>query len=142
MDPRLDAERQRILDVFLATGRPPEPDPTLWPRLAQARWIVLDEQGRLRMAHPFSGVETDFAVAGAGQSHSRKTWFANCFWDALTVSAMVLRRRGEPTVIHTHCGSSRQPMRIEVGAEGPRPGPEVIHFAVPLRDWWNDIVFT
>lgn len=136
MNPLLDAGRKRILDSFLATGRPPEPDP-LWPQLAEARWIVLDDQGRLRMAHPFSGVETDFVVEGAGNR-----WFANCFWDALAVSAMVLHQRGEPTVIRTHCGFSRQPMRLEIGPEGPPPGPELIHFAVPLRDWWNDIVFT
>lgn len=132
----LAAERRRILDAFLATGLPPEPSP-LWPRLADARWIVLDGHGRLLMAHPFSGVETDFLVEGAG-----KRWFANCFWDALAVSAMVLRQLGEPSVIHTHCGYSRQPMRIEIGPDGPPPGSELIHFAVPLRDWWNDIVFT
>ena len=136
MNPELDAERTRILDSFLATARPPDPSP-LWPQLAAARWIVLDDQGRLRMAHPFSAVETDFAVAGEG-----KRWFANCFWDALAVSAMVLQKSGEPTAIHTHCGHSRQPMRIGISLDGPPPGPEMIHFAVPLRDWWNDIVFT
>jgi hypothetical protein len=134
--PLFEAERKRILDAFLATGRPPEPSP-LWPQLAAARWIVLDDHGGLRMAHPFSGVETDFVVAGAEQ-----TWFANCFWDALAVSAMVLHRLAQPTVIHTHCGYSRQPLRLAVGPQGPPPGEEHIHFAVPLRDWWNDIVFT
>lgn len=136
MNVHLDAERKRILDAFLDTGRPPEPS-ELWPQLAQARWIVLDEQGRLRMAHPFSAVETDFVVATSG-----KIWFANCFWDALAVSAMVLQRLAQPTAILTHCGYSRQPLRVEIGPGGPPPGPELIHFAVPLRDWWNDIVFT
>lgn len=136
MNAILAAERQRVLDAFLSTGRAPEPSP-LWPELAQARWIVLDAQGSLRMAHPFSAVETDFVVEGRSTR-----WFANCFWDALAVSAMVLQRNAEPTVIHTHCGYSRQPMRLEIGPDGPPPGGELIHFAVPLRDWWNDIVFT
>ncbi len=89
------------------------------------------------MAHPFSGVETDFVV-----ECGERRWFANCFWDALTVSAMVRARLSLGTLIRTHCGYSRQPMELAVGPEGPAPGEARIHFAVPLRDWWNDIVFT
>ena len=136
MDPLLHAEKQRILDSFLDTGHPPEPSP-LWPRLADERWIVLDGDGRLRMAHPFSGVPTDFLVTGPHRS-----WFANCFWDALTVSAIVRLRLNHSTTIHTHCGHSRLPMLVDVGPQGPAPGPARIHFAVPLRDWWEDITFT
>lgn len=136
MTPAIETERRRILDAFLDTGRAPEPA-ELWAELAAARWLVLDDHGRIRMAHPFSGIETDFVV-----SSGARRWFANCFWDALTVSAMVRRRLGLETVIHTHCGYSREPMAIQVGPQGPQPGEARIHFAVPLRDWWNDIVFT
>ncbi|MBI4891222.1 MAG: hypothetical protein HY821_11405 [Acidobacteria bacterium] len=132
----IETERQRILDSFLETGRAPAASP-LWRQLAEARWIVLDSSGGVGMAHPFSGVETDFVV----ESGERR-WFANCFWDALAVSAMVRARLGLDTVIRTHCGYSGQPMELAVGEEGPLPGEARIHFAVPLRDWWNDIVFT
>lgn len=132
----LAEERLRIHRAFVETGLPPEASP-LWPALAEAKWIVLDDAGRLRMAHPFSAVETDFVVtAGA------RRWFANCAWDGLTVMAMVRPIVKAPLVFETHCGASGQPMHIEVKGDGPAPSEARLHFAVPLRDWWKDIAFT
>lgn len=132
----LAQERLRIHRAFVETGLPPLPDSS-WTALAAERWIVLDEAGRLRMAHPFSAVETDFVVtAGA------RRWFANCAWDGLAVMAMVRPGLTEPLVFHTHCGASGEPMRIEVNGDGPAESEARLHFAVPIRDWWKDIAFT
>jgi Alkylmercury lyase len=132
----LAEERVRIHRAFVETGLPPEPGP-LWPALAAEKWIVLDDAGRLRMAHPFSAAPTDFVVtAGA------RRWYANCAWDALAVMAMVRPAVAEPLVFDTHCGSSGQPMRIAVNGAAPAISEARLHFAVPIRDWWKDIAFT
>lgn len=132
----VDAERRRILRAFLETGHAPEPGP-LWPELARQRWIVLDDAGRLRMAHPFSALETEFPVAAAG-----RRWFANCAWDALAVAAMIRRELGLPSLVSLRCGNSRAPLEVEVPRQGPVRKQAVVHFAVPLREWWRDIAFT
>ncbi len=132
----LAEERVRIHRTFVDTGLPPEPDP-LWPTLAREKWIVLDDAGQLRMAHPFSAVPTDFVVtAGA------RRWYANCAWDALAVMAMVRSVVPDTLVFDTHCGGSGEPMRIAVDGDGPAAGEARLHFAVPIRDWWKDIAFT
>src|ERR1700761_1897527 len=51
-------------------------------RLAAAHILVLDDDLRIRMAMPFSGVPTPFRVATASGA-----WFANCAWDALGIPA-------------------------------------------------------
>ena len=132
----LAEERLRIHRAFVETGLPPEPGP-LWPALAREKWIVLDDAGRLRMAHPFSAVPTDFVVT-AGP----RRWYANCAWDALTVMAMVRPVVTAPLVFDTHCGATGEPMRIEVNGDGPPMSEARLHFAVPIRDWWKDIAFT
>ncbi|MBI5281800.1 MAG: hypothetical protein HY858_08980 [Candidatus Solibacter usitatus] len=111
----VDAERRRILRAFLETGLAPEPGP-LWPELARQRWIVLDADGR--------------------------RWHANCAWDALAVAAMVRRELGLPSVLPLRYGNSRTPLEIEAPREGPVRKQAVVHFAVPLREWWRDIAFT
>ena len=132
----LAEERLRIHRAFVETGLPPEPGP-LWPALAGEKWIVLDDASRLRMAHPFSAVETDFGVtAGA------RRWYANCAWDALTVMVMVRPAVPHQLVFATHCGATGEAMRIEVNGAGPTSSEVRLHFAVPIRDWWKDIAFT
>lgn len=140
MEPRrlsgLPQERLRIHRAFVETGLPPEPSPLL-PALAEEKWIVLDDAGRLRMAHPFSAVSTDFVVTAG-----TRRWFANCAWDALAVMAMVRSTVTGPIVFDTHCGGSGEPMRIKVDTNGPTASEARLHFAVPIRDWWKDIAFT
>ena len=132
----LAGERLRIHRAFVETGLPPEPSP-LWPALAREKWIVLDDAGQLRMAHPFSAAPTDFVVT-AGE----RRWYANCAWDALAVMAMLRSAVPGTLVFDTHCGGSGQPMRIEVNGDGPAASEARLHFAVPIRDWWKDIAFT
>jgi len=92
-----------------------------------------DDPARIRMAPPFSGIETPFVVR-----IGEKTHFANCVWDALGIPA-ALHADG---VVETADAQTGEPMRIEVRERGPLPQPCAIHFAVPAARWWEDIVYT
>jgi hypothetical protein len=103
-------------------------------RLAAGRVLVLQPgSGEVLMANPFSAVPTPFAVEAAG-----RLYFANCIWDALGVPAML----GSDGRILASCGccGAGMPLAVENGALQPAGG--VVHFAVPARRWWEDIVFT
>jgi hypothetical protein len=111
-----------------------------WRRLQDAHALVLDGEGRIRMANPFSAVETPHRVEAAGRS-----WFANCGWDAFGIGAAL----HVDSTIHTTCADCGEAIDLEV--RGGRPvGPDVtavdadlaFHVLVPARDWWSDIGFT
>jgi hypothetical protein len=103
-------------------------------RLAAARVIALQSQGgEILMAPPFSAVPTSFLViAGAIET------FANCIWDALGVLA-ILRRDGE---VRTACGCCSSAMTLSVRNGALQPHEGIVHFAVPAKKWWDNIVFT
>jgi hypothetical protein len=83
------------------------------------------------MAHPFSGVETDFVVCVG-----TRRWFANCAWDGLSILALL----GDGS-LDTHSPATRAPMRFQV-REGRVLGEGLVHFLVPARSFWDDIGFT
>jgi hypothetical protein len=85
------------------------------------------------MVHPFSPVPTPHTVTCSEQS-----WWANCFWDALGISPM-LDRDGR---IESSCGCCDTAAAFEVNNAELAGGEGVVHFAVPARDWWNDVAFT
>ncbi len=102
-------------------------------RLADAHMFVLQADGEVRMANPFSAAATRFKVrAGADE------WWANCIWDALGVSVMIRRE----AVVESHCPDCGESLILEVTKDGPRASSAVAHFAVPAAHWWDDIVFT
>jgi len=104
-----------------------------WRRLHDAHALVLDGAGHLRMANPFSAVETPHRVEAAG-----RTWYANCGWDAFGVG-VVLRT---DSTIHTTCPDCGEALDIEVRHHRPTDPDPVWHVLVPARDWWADIGFT
>jgi hypothetical protein len=81
-------------EVAAATGEGIEAVRDAWPRLHDAHALVLDDDGRIRMANPFSAVETPFSVEAAGRS-----WYANCGWDAFGIGVAL---RADST-IRTTC---------------------------------------
>ncbi len=122
-------------EVAAALGRPAEEVEAAFTALAEKRLLVLEPgtRDRIRMAPPFSGVETPFRVAVEG-----KCYFANCVWDALGVAAALHR----DAVVETTCGDCGEPMRLEVRAGAPAPQECAIHFAVPAARWWDNIIYT
>ena len=144
----LDADvRRHVYDVTRASGRPPTiatlatataadaasvRDSLL--RLAAARIVVLQrESGEILMAPPFSAVPTPFLVRAI-----RHTSWANCAWDALGIAVMMRAS----VDIDSACGCCGEALTLRAGPDDPPAGEYVLHFAVPARHWWDDIVFT
>ncbi|HUR36610.1 MAG TPA: organomercurial lyase [Terriglobales bacterium] len=100
-------------------------------RLASGRVLVLQPDGEILMANPFSAVPTGFVVESEG-----KHWWGNCIWDSLGIFA-ALQRDG---CVRTSCGCCGSAMEVRV-ANGRCSGPGLAHFAIPAKHWWDDIVF-
>ena len=83
------------------------------------------------MAHPFSGVDTDFLV-----TIGDRRWFANCAWDGLSILALL----GDGS-LDTHSPANGQPIRFEASG-GIVSGEGIVHFLVPARHFWDDIGYT
>ena len=99
-------------------------------RLASEHRIVLvPEEDRVWMAHPFSGVETGYEVVVGDRS-----WYANCAWDALGVLALM----GDGKAIATQDKTEL----VWSVADGKVSPDGVIHIPVPAREFWDDIGFT
>jgi len=97
-------------------------------RLAGKRLLVLEPgtTSRIRMAPPFSGIETPFLVRAGEKGH-----YANCVWDALGVPA-ALHQDARVAASDGHTG---EPLELEVRNGAPLPRPYVSHFAVPAAHW-------
>ena len=100
-------------------------------RMHDAHILVLQPRGEVLMANPFSAVPTPF-VTEVGD----RRWFGNCIWDALGILA-TLHANGRVVTSCAECGDA---MVLEV-SDGVVSGDGIIHFALPARRWWDDIVF-
>ena len=137
--------RHEIYTTFAKTGAAPSPAQLAdWAggpsaaaaalrRLHGAHALVLDEAGAIRMALPFSAIATDHAVAAGGQR-----WWANCAWDALAIPVAL----GIDAQIEAHWLDSGEPVDLAVVGGEPSSGEGFVHFAIPARRWWDDIVET
>jgi hypothetical protein len=95
------------------------------------RLVLVPGTDSVWMAHPFSGVPTDFVVTING-----RRWFANCVWDGLAILALL----GDGALA-THSPATGDPIVFEVSA-GKVRGDALVHFLVPARRFWEDIGFT
>jgi hypothetical protein len=99
-------------------------------RLAERRALVLDADGAIAMAIPFSATPTDVRVAGPGV-----IWWANCAFDGLGIPAML----GGDAVVETACPQSEEPIVVRIRDGTPVSAACVLHMAVPLARWWDNI---
>lgn len=139
--------RKYVYDYFLRTGTAPtvavaaqelkRPESSVreaFAVLAGTGALSLDlETGEIWRAAPMCAVPTGFVVECAG----RQLW-GTCAWDALGIPAML----HQPASITASCACCSQPMTLSAGPEGLSGDSGVIHFAVPARDWYNDLAFT
>ncbi len=103
-------------------------------RLAAGRAIVLQPESReVLFAPPLSAIPTPFVVHARGRSY-----FAPCAWDALGTAAML----GGDAEVETSCGCCGEAMGIAIRGGEPVEASGVVHFAIPARQWWSDLVFT
>ncbi len=148
MDPGDIEVRALVYDLTMKIGRPPlaaelaarlgraqhEVEAALW-RLAESRVVVLaDGTPEILMASPFSAVPTAFLVETDGGLDA----YGNCIWDALGIPVML----GELATVFTSCGDCGGSMQLRALPDGTVGGVGIVHFAVPARHWWDDIVFT
>ncbi len=102
-------------------------------RLSENHAFVLQENGELWRAAPFSAIPTAFPV-----HVGKHSWYANCIWDALGIPAML----HQDARIDASCGCCNYEMVLEV-RDGKLLGPKgMIHIAIPARRWYEDVVFT
>lgn len=87
----------------------------------------------IRMAFPFSGIETEFKVYANG-----RTYFANCAWDSLGIP-VALQADAE---IEAVCAQTGDPIRLRVRNQEVQDSNVLVHFLVPLREWYNDLPST
>jgi hypothetical protein len=138
--------RHFVFEFLRERGRAPTPGETAaalglsedearaaYDRLNEKHLLVLGSDGVILMAHPFSNVPTPFEVVSNGVRS-----FANCAWDTL----------GIPAALHQDA-TMRAPFAdggdvLEMAVRDGRleAGPALVHFPLPLRHWYDDIVFT
>jgi hypothetical protein len=85
------------------------------------------------MANPFSGVETPFKVYANHQSY-----FANCAWDSLGIAAALQ----VDADIETSCAQTDDLIRLQISDQQIRNSNALVHFLIPFKDWYDDLVFT
>ena len=138
--------RLTIYGTFATTGRPPNlahlavkfvADPEELRKrldeLAAARHVVLDADGEIVMAHPFSAVPLGFSVMGR-----QALWWGGCAWDAFALPALLA---DEPDVlVATRCPGCDRPHAWVVGRSAPPEGSQVAHFLIPAARIWQDVV--
>jgi DNA-binding transcriptional MocR family regulator len=144
----LTSVKLAIYDTFATSARAPtvsdiaqkldaseEDVQSAFDELHRKRLLVPEpgDRTRIRMAPPFSGVETTFRVTVRDT-----TYYAPCAWDSLGIPAAL----HEDGVIQTTDGHSGEPIMLLVRRGAPVPEPCVIHIAVPAAHWWDDIIYT
>jgi hypothetical protein len=103
-------------------------------RLQDKRLLVVESDGEtIRMAPPFSAVPTQHRV-----HVGPREYYANCGWDALGIPA-ALHQAG---TVHSRCEQTHEPLRLDIGLEGPEASTWGFHSLVPAARWWDDLVFT
>ena len=128
------AQPPTVGEMARATSRTAAEVADGYRRLYAKRVLVLMPDGEsIRMAPPFSGIETQHQVRARG-----KTYFANCAWDSFGIPAAL---QSEADVL-SRCEQTHEPLRLRVTGGGPPPVDWLFHAAVPAAHWWRDIVFT
>ena len=139
--------RTAIYDHFVAAGNAPTKDELVkkmggpqqeieaaFHKMAEKHILVLQEgEDEILMAIPFSAVPTSFIVESEGVNY-----WANCMWDAVGIPA-ALHQDSRITTKCPDCGDAIE-LKIEAGKLQGDQG--VVHFLLPPKQWWDDIVFT
>ncbi|UCD41057.1 MAG: hypothetical protein JSV69_10750 [Chloroflexota bacterium] len=107
----------------------------IFQTLAAKRLLVLEPENpsKIRMAPPFSGIETPFRV-----DISDKSYYANCVWDAFGIAAAL----HQDAIIFSSDGFTGESLILEVKDNKPTQSSYLAHFAVPAVQWWDDIIYT
>jgi hypothetical protein len=136
-----------VYQFLVENERPPTPDETasaLGIAVAQAceayqrlyhRHALFLEPGTLdvRMAHPFSARPTPFGVR-VGE----RAYYANCAWDMLGIPA-ALHADAHIEAVSADTGEA---IRLDIVNGQLQSADAVVSFALPFRQWYDDLIFT
>ena len=120
-------------ETATALGVSPDDVRSAYERLNDRHALFLTPGSHdVRMAHPFSGVPTAFRV-----EVNHRTYWANCAWDAL----------GIPAALHADARieaplGDDESIRFTIEAGRVRGWHEVVHFPLPFRHWYDDLIAT
>lgn len=103
--------------------------------LALRRHLVLDDQDRILMAHPFSAVPLGFAIMGADT-----LWWGGCAWDSFALPHLIPSEA--EVLVSTRCPGCGRALAWVVNRDAPPTGDEVAHFLVPAGRMWDDVMHT
>jgi hypothetical protein len=139
--------RHFVYQYFVAETRPPSHAETAkafdlteeavreaYQRLHDHHFFFLDPgTSNIRLANPFSAIPTDFKVAVNG-----KSYWANCAWDMLGIPAML----NQDAVIEAQFSEIDEIAVIVVESGSMFPIRGVVHFLLPFRQWYDDLIHT
>jgi hypothetical protein len=117
--------RRAIFESFAETGAPGDHGDV--SALAEQHIVVLDDDGRILMAHPFAA-----HTAGARVASGDREWWGNCAWDAFGIVAALELDRATVTA---------QDITLEIDGD-TIAGDAVFGVLVPAAHWWDDIGHT
>jgi hypothetical protein len=120
-------ELSRLLDL------PEETAVSALKRLAEDHGVVLHpDEPKIWAIHPFSLAPTQFWVRSGDRA-----WWGNCGWCSLGIAALV---EGDVT-ISTSFGAEGRPVDLHVCSGRMVEGQYLIHFPVPMRKCWDNVVY-
>jgi len=139
------AVRMFVYRHFVETGRAPDVSATaaavqidrrevvaaLRKLVAAHALVVAPASTNIWMAHPFSAVPTAYPVTARG-----RTYWGNCAWDAAGILALL--GDGES---RTRCPDCAAALTVTV-RDRRISGEGLVHFAVPPRNFWDNIGYT
>jgi hypothetical protein len=106
----------------------------VYERLHENHFLFLDHgTTNIRMANPFSAIPTKFKVRV-----NHKSYWANCAWDMLGIPAALQ----DDAVIEAVFEDTREPVAITVADGQVRHEGGVVHFPLPVRQWYDDLILT
>lgn len=106
----------------------------LLQRLHDRHFLFLDpDTQEIRIAAPFSAIPTRFKVHSQG-----KTYWANCAWDMLGIPAALK----QDAFVEAFYSDTQDTVSFEVIGDDVRHSEGAIHFPLPVRQWYDDLIHT
>lgn len=139
--------RYFVYEHFVRTVRPPSVAETAvqfnmpeaevsncYKRLHNNHFFYLEPgTTSIRMANPFSAIPTKFEV-----QVGPLTYWANCAWDMLGIPAALHR----DAVIEAKYEDAGETAVLTITNGQVQHSGDVVHFPLPVRRWYDDLIFT
>lgn len=103
-------------------------------RLQEYHGVVLHpHEPKIWVIHPFALAPTNFFVKSA-----KGAWWGNCAWCSLGVAALL----NDDATITTSLGAHGEPVVIHIQNGEIQEKDLYIHFPIPMKAAWNNVVYT